>query len=302
MFASTVLLSVCAVTQTPPPEARTLAVSVVDREGKPVPKLAASNFRGEFRGEPVKILAATVDQSPRRIALVVDTSAGMGKDATRWRFAWDAAEDLVLSLAPVHEIVFLTVADKLWQHTKLLSDPKALQSALQEAREREAAGATALYDGVIQASRGFSSPGLGDAICLVTDGVDNVSTQTASEVETAVARAGLRLFVVWITPMEGYTAVGTEIRYGRPSTERTDRIAETSGGFVLRPRSYKPDQVGKELAPLRSRLTYVYRLDLEFPETINKPRKWKLEVVDANGKKRRNVAVSYPRLLVPSQD
>lgn len=64
--------------QTAQPERRTIAVSVLDKGGKAVHGLTAENFRGEFRGQAVRILSATEDSSPRRIAIVVDTSGSMG--------------------------------------------------------------------------------------------------------------------------------------------------------------------------------------------------------------------------------
>jgi hypothetical protein len=50
--------------QAPAPERRTLAVSVLDKDGKAVHGLTAENFRGECRGQPVRILSAAEDSSP----------------------------------------------------------------------------------------------------------------------------------------------------------------------------------------------------------------------------------------------
>jgi hypothetical protein len=275
---------------------RILAVSVINqKDGNPVPGLTVANFHGELHEKPVKILSVAEDTGSRHIALVVDTSRGMGNDRTRWGFAWDAAEDLVVSLTPENKFVFLTVADHLQEHTDLSSDLETLRSALHRLRESKAAGPTALYDGVIRTAKAFYSPGFADVICLITDGVDTASTQSTKEAETVVARAGLRVFVIWVRPAEGYTA-GRDIRL---ASRWMARMAEMSGGFVLRPRSYKRDRVAQELSPLLGLVTHVYRIEVEFPCAVEKPTEWKLEVVDADGKKRKNVDVSYARLLVP---
>jgi len=42
-----------------------------------------------------------------------------------------------------------------------------------------------------------------------------------------------------------------------------------------------------------------YRLDVRLPETVEKPTKWKLEVIDTNGKPIRGVEVHYPQELMP---
>ena len=42
-----------------------------------------------------------------------------------------------------------------------------------------------------------------------------------------------------------------------------------------------------------------YRVEMELPVAVDKARDWKLEVVDAKGKRRKDVEVVYPRKLVP---
>lgn len=46
----------------------------------------------------------------------------------------------------------------------------------------------------------------------------------------------------------------------------------------------------------------VYQVVVELPREVDKPRKWKLEVVDEHGKKMKGVKVFYPRLLVPLEE
>jgi hypothetical protein len=52
-------------------ERRIILVNVLDKDGNTVPGLTAANFRGEFLGQPVKVISAAVDPTPRRVALIV---------------------------------------------------------------------------------------------------------------------------------------------------------------------------------------------------------------------------------------
>jgi hypothetical protein len=79
------------------PERRTIAVSALDKDGKTVTGLTAADFRGDFRGQPVKILSAELDTNPRRIALVVDMSASL-RESKPWTCLWSAADDFVTTL------------------------------------------------------------------------------------------------------------------------------------------------------------------------------------------------------------
>jgi hypothetical protein len=51
-------------------------------------------------------------------------------------------------------------------------------------------------------------------------------------------------------------------------------------------------------------LTVVNQLlsELSLDSAVDKPRNWKLETVGSDGKKRKDVEVAYPRLLVPLSD
>jgi hypothetical protein len=42
-----------------------------------------------------------------------------------------------------------------------------------------------------------------------------------------------------------------------------------------------------------------YELEIELPAAVDKPRRWKLDVVDDKGRKRKDVTVIYPQELVP---
>jgi len=274
---------------------RVLAVNAVDRDGHQVSGLNATRFRAEFRGRAATVVSATEDTAPRRIAVLVDTSGSLQREKAD--LVWGAAVDIVASLAPAHSLAILTLGRQLHDHSGLTNDRAALESALMRARAQGFAGPSALYDGVVHAARGFSAPALGDAVYLISDGEDTASTLLDSQAQLAAARAGARVFVA-LVPGRASSSQG---RGFSQADYWTRAVAEATGGRVVRSdRSDATRAVGEwRLAyPLIERF---YRLEVAFPLSVDKPREWKLEVVDEEGRRAKGIELVYPRLLVPSQ-
>ena len=76
--------------------------------------------------------------------------------------------------------------------------------------------------------------------------------------------------------------------YGGSSPTNPYIVAKTRG-----------DALEVALQRLYQQMGEFYRLDLRLPETVDKPTKWKLEVMEANGKPSRQVEVHYPQQLMP---
>ncbi|MCI0659216.1 MAG: VWA domain-containing protein, partial [Acidobacteria bacterium] len=76
-------------------ERRVIAVGVVDEKGEQVAGLRAENFRGKYRGQPVKIISAERDAGPRRIVIVLDVSESMDGAPGKWSYAQTAFQGLI---------------------------------------------------------------------------------------------------------------------------------------------------------------------------------------------------------------
>ena len=291
------LLTNAAVAQVPALERRTFAVSVVDRHGKPIRGLAAGNFRGKFRGRPVTVLSASPDIGPRRIALVIDISGSMGERRTL-RLVWASAERLISVLGPQDRVALLTVADYPVRHTGSLSDRAQLRQVLSELQghRKVGKGRTALLDAIMWAIREFDGPGFADVVYLVSDAQENASRTDIGTVEAELARSGVRLFLLRL-PM---------VRPGGPEEKAAEgwaqRLLAASGGLglELRPPFGRLEQVYAQLDLFHEHIEHVYRLEAELGEVVKKPAEWKLEVVERNGKRLKDVDAAYPELLLPS--
>lgn len=275
---------------------RVVAVNVLDHDGNHVPGLTANAFRGQFRGEQVRILSAVEDSSSRRIALLVDTSQSMGDSGRAVSLAWSAARQLIGDLTPKHGIALFTVGETLQEHTRFTTDHRALESAMEQAKARRPGGSSSLYDGVARATQSFETPGFGDVLYLVTDGMDTTSQLEDRDAERSAARTGIRVFVVRLPIESRFSVVKSQ------AESWTLNIAEATGGAVLRVGAWKTTEASKRLQAFSSLITDVYRLEVALPRTVDRYRSWTLEVVDATGRKRKDLRVVYPRLLVPSSD
>ncbi len=276
----------------PAPERRFLAVSVLDKDGQPIHGLTADSFRGEYRGQPVKILSATEDTSPRRIAVLLDTS-GSGREAAD--LMWSIAEDLVIKLGPTHSIAVFDFGEGAHRHSQFARDPDGLLRLLREMQARtKNQGGTRLYDAIVAVSKEVSPSGFGDVLYLISDGEDTASARSLDESASAACWARIRVFLVRL-PSQTFPFV--------PGRGRlfSQRFVVVSGGVTLEA-DRKGDKLTYNLPPFYEAIAKVYRIEVEFHRPADKAREWKLEVAGPDGKKLKDVVVAYPRLLVPLKE
>jgi len=272
-------------------ERRVVLVNVLDQEGNHVSGLNTANFRGEFRGQPVTILSVTEDTTPRRIAVVVDVSASQEQAAVR---RWLQAEQLIDSLIPQHTVALFTVAGTLEKHADLTNDRDALQRAMRDARARRLAGASSLYDGVVQAALGFPDASFGDVVCLFSDGLDTSSRRSMDAMVSSVTGKGIRVFLVATGPDRG--------AFFRVAGSAWRSITEATGGLMVWIDPSKKENAGemtRMTQEMHVRITSTYRLDLGLPRAVDRSRDWNLQAADSGGRALRNVRVVYPHRLTP---
>ncbi|HXX22997.1 MAG TPA: hypothetical protein VEO19_07600 [Terriglobia bacterium] len=299
---------------------RTIPVGVVDSAWNLVPNLSAANFRGKVGRQDVQVLSAVLDESPRRIVVLLDASgstmdpiAGGG-----WKEEKTMAESLIRFAPPRASIAFLGFSRTILDTEGFAEGPLALLKNLLVLlkvceQPRKGRKTTALYDSIASARDLLKAPKRGDVICALTDGGDNVSRTTPRRVREELLRAGVRLFAGLI--------IAPELR-SRPQTpeeivgsNEIRNLAEVTGGNTLavpmgllsepdtniRANS-RAESVYLDLQRLFLQMGVFYRLDVRLPEMVEKPTKWKLEAADASGKPMRRVEVHYPQELMPCTD
>jgi hypothetical protein len=88
------------------------------------------------------------------------------------------------------------------------------------------------------------------------------------------------------------------------------QVAETTGGSLLKPHPtgvgsgvtlLSPGELRVALDELHSQIIQLYRLEVQWPEAIDKMQDWKLEVVNSMHRGKLHLKLSYPRQLVPCE-
>lgn len=311
-FLLCLVISASARGQADPCRQRSVPISVIDEQGKPLHGLAATDFSAKFKGKQVRILSAQEDSHPPRVVVVLDSSGSMTLPEFKWRLALRLASE-VLTNSPAHFHSGLIVFnDQIRVALPVQVNPQPARDALQalpltyQKSDKTVGGRTALLDALMAAARMFDPPQFGDSIYVITDGSDNHSDATTDDVRAALARRGIRLFAEWF---------GTEVRE-RMAAEEVDArglldVVNDSGGLSLTvplspllweessAKNHKISENVKQFMAARGELFSLiqspYRLEIELPEPVQKLQKWNLTLLHANDQH------TWLRLLYPKR-
>ena len=294
---------------------RTVAVGVADRQWNLVQGLGAANFRGSLHGHGVQILSATVDANPRKIVVLLDASGSMtDHEGDGWKTERTISGYLIRFAPAQASIAFLGFSRTVLDTEGFDQDAGELLkrlSALVKVCEQRRKGLqrTALYDAIASARDLLRAPNLGDVICPLTDAEDNMSQTTPRRVQEELLTAGVRLFGIVMLHVPQVRGRTPEEATG---PDRLHSMVEATGGNTLfvpygaRSEPYDDiraktpaDAVDLALQRLFQQMGEFYRLEVSLPGTVEKPTKWKLEVIDAGGKPMRGVEIHYPQELMP---
>ncbi len=292
---------------------RTIAVGVVDRQWRSVQGLSAANFRGKLQSRYAQILSAAVDNGPRRIVVLMDASGSMMEPAEQWQSEKSMVESLIRYGPRGESIALVAFAATVVDTETFEQEPEALiknlGALLSRCERRKVQGQTALYDAMSGARGLLGTAGVGDVIYALTDTADNKSRTEPKKLRESLLTLGVRLFGV-VTEPDFW-------RRGRSPDEDSGRshfhsMVSATGGSMLNVRLGNPWSIDPYIAAetnegslnlallrLYEQMGKFYRLDVRLPQTVDKPTKWKLEVVDADGKPMRGVEVHYPQELMP---
>lgn len=323
-FALALAVGVCpgspAAQQRSPCTSYRVRVNVIDKDGYAIAGLRAEDFQGRFRGKPVKIVSVRTDTRAARIVIVLDASGSMrGRKESgygRWKLASGIAAHATLTLAPRNRVALLMFSEK----TFIVGFAEGQQAILRElqsiqadsAIETRVRGGTTLYSAIVEAAQVLTPPEAGDAMLIITDGLDNLSSERADQMASLLIDSGVRMFVTLFPEAPG--TVGAGSRGLKRTIRQFQGIAAMTGGWVLRVNSKKGGQeptfqLGSEadaepaeqLSRLYAAMTEAYEIVVELPQAVDKPREWQLELVPRPGLKPQDYQLAFPRKLLPCQ-
>ena len=300
---------------TPPEPTRSLLVNVLDRHGNAVRDLTKENFQVKVNGHRVAIEEADYSLAPRRIVVLLDMSGSMaGQNDTKWRVASGALEDLLAQPPSNVPIALLTFSERVRDVFDFSQSRATMTAWLKETSKRQSNelihGKTALFDAVVAGAKMLEPHHPGDALYVITDGGDDSSHVSETAVRKILLASGIRLFVFLLDePLMDPEQNGKDCAID---------LAHVSGGSVFgvpgQPRgtSFFHDwyDYGERMRETITHYTQGLNLQvngfctlhLEVPVPPKNTTKISLEIVDPSGRRRKDVAVTYPTALLPQDD
>ena len=200
--------------------------TVLDSKNIPVAGLPRDAFTVLEDGVPQKLTAFRNEDIPISIALVIDNSGSMGHKRNG---VMEAALTFVKTSNPRDEIFVVNFNDQLVMDQDFTSKISLLKEALSNV---SATGGTAAYDAVYASTRHLVEGAVNDkkVILLITDGVDNASSNSLEETIAYVqSKSGPTIYGI------GLFADETK-RDKKVGTRALNRMTQETGGLAFYPK------------------------------------------------------------------
>jgi len=172
-----------------------LSVTVRTERGRHVSGLTRDDFTVLDNGEPREIINFRTEPTPVSIGLLVDFSGSMDVAARR-SVARESVSHLLARLTPGVDRASLFVFDETLRELQPMA-PVPGDILAQFDRLDRPFGVTSLFDAIAETGRVVASQtGTRRAVIALTDGSDNASTLTPSEVSGIAASVDVPVYVV----------------------------------------------------------------------------------------------------------
>jgi VWFA-related protein len=230
-----------------------LNVTVTDPKDHYVPGLTRDDFAVYEDGVQQEIRFFAAENVPLDLAIMIDTSASM---TDKMAFVHEAAARFVRALRPGDRAEVVGFSND----TRILSPFTDQVGALEDAvRSTVPHGGTALYTSVYIALRDLSrlAKQAGDlrrqAIVVLTDGEDTVSSLSFDDLRDAARRSGVAVYPIAVVSREDLMRQANgERRYFTESDFALRSLAQDTGGWSFFPLQLSDltgvyEQIGQEL-------------------------------------------------------
>jgi hypothetical protein len=296
---------------------RTVSVIVTDRNWAPIAGLNPADFRGEFRGRPVKILSVVPDNLPHRIVIVLDASGSFASEpgTAHWQLARMMASHLAESKLQNSSLALLIFNDKVQEQIDFSERPGLVAERLRQIAadpnylKTKIRGKTALWDTVLAGLGLLRNPTSADDFYLITDGGENASRATPTEMLRRLAPSGSRMFLSFLPSSLGYRNLTAE---EITASDEMIKMAHATGGAVFggvtKSRSGALLLSGNydQKLTFSTLLDHFYqtmvsghRMEIELPNRVDKWRDWKLELSKEKQREFKDFQLGYTRDLPP---
>jgi len=318
-LVSLVVLTLCSRavgSQEPSCTTRRVPVFFRDAQNLPIQNISVADLDAKIGGKPVKILSLTPDTRPHRLVLILDISGSMGSVAGESAL-WDLELPLARHFFEVNrqksQIALLFFNDRVGDVSDFSAGNSAVGDKLQQISQdrdflkRNIKGKTALRDAIFQGVQLLDHPTSADAVYVLTDGGDNVSKHSKSDLLPRLAVTSVRVFAVLLYKNLGYRNRTPEEESG---PGELSEIAKKSGGEILSAAERRGDQVAltadpqgqlktdETLGRLYQTILQNSLLEVELPYPLAKNERWELKLSGAAHHQWKNPQIIYPDTLI----
>jgi len=282
-------------------------LNVLDLHGRPIHNLQPADLRVSINHKQVDVARATYLVQPRRIVIVLDTSGSMAgsRAGRKWAVARQAAEDVLSIASPEIPIAMVTFSTDVVKTFEFATDRDQLRQWLRDTKREDLRGTTGLLDAVMAATHVLQPPEEGDAIYAISDGQDTHSRISADRLRLTLLRQGVRLFMFKLADRGPESEVET--------TKNLQDVAVATGGFIFGRSALSPisweggeeydfnsrvqETIQLQTTVLIFQISGFYRVEVNAKVPFRDDSRVSLEVVDARGKRRKDITATYQRYL-----
>jgi hypothetical protein len=258
-------------------------------------------------GQGANVQSLELDNTPRRIVLLLDTSGSMGSyRSLSWSNVAHVAIQIALQRKGDDLIGLETFAENHQILVPLTMDSQLLVRHI-EALTSSGRGRTmlglALREILARRENGLK---FGDSIILVSDGDRSEEDKTDfGQLGHDLTRAGVRLCLIRVQPIMGFGATSGVID---ASNFAKDVGGITLNMFSLLEEAHQGDgaHVASKMIESTTQAAYgfvrtYYRVGVEISEPLQRPRQLRLQLVDQQKRTMKQLQLNYPRYLLPLQ-
>jgi len=265
-----------------------VAVSVSDSRGRFVPGLTRDEFQVFDNGVKQQVTHFSDLDAPISIGIVYDISGSMDRSINR---SVQALARFIETSHDQDDFFLVTFAGRAAIAQDLSrGDPGTMLNQLASVRP---SGQTALYDAVLLALEQVKQgPHARRALLVISDGRDNHSDHTFSDLRAAVRESGVIIYAVGITANSNDR---------QPDVGRLvlTQIAESSGGRAFFPVPYDEASTAQDCARIALELRHQYSLGFYPTDTPGTTRYHRIRVKLDAPKDLGRISLSY-RTTYPS--
>ena len=221
-----------------------LPISVVDKDGRPVPGLTKEHFQIFENKVPQTIKTFRHEDIPLSLGLVIDNSGSMRNKRERVN---SAALSFVRESNPEDETFIVNFDDSAYLEQDFTGSIGDLIDALENL---DARGETALYDAIyLSAEKVKEGKKEKKTLLLISDGEDTASKYGVNKVIDALQKSKVTLYAIGLLEENDQRGGLFKKAPSKKAKDELIKFAEVTGGQAFFPKSLdEVDQLVKEIA------------------------------------------------------